>query len=509
MNVKTAKASLARLKGALAAIAVLTLFPAGYAADNAYVKSVYSLPLTLDPIKMNDTSSLVAGNLLYDGLLRFSSTLSIEGALAESWSTSPDGRTLTFVLRQARFHNGVPITATDVVTSLRRALSQESAVRKYYDCIDDSKGRGLLAKDTKTVKIHLKHPFPPFLSVLAGATAKILPGELVGKPGFFERPVGSGAFQFVGRVEAPTKDLVLAGFNDYHSGKPKLDKLVLREMVENDAVKAALAGEVQDLANWPLTADSDVFKAGKNVTSPVAATWIIGMNSRKAPFRSKATRQRFRADLDADGFRKKFFPEAIRAHGYVPPGLPGYASSSQPSKQLKPGRPPQNKIRIVIPEELARAAEMRAYLEESLRRKGWNASVVTMAWAELMKGYEGKTHQAFLVSMNMDYPDTEFLLRNFESGNPDNFSGIKDKKLDALLKEARTHRDRKRRQEFYREAISLIDGEALTVNLFHPRANYWVSNCVEGFEPNILADVYINYEKVSLTNGCSGKLVSR
>lgn len=509
MNVNSAKAAGMRLKGLLTALAVLALLPSAYAAESSYIKSVYSLPLTLDPIKMNDTASLVAGNLLYDGLLRFSPTLNIEGTLAESWSTSPDGRTLTFVLRTARFHNGAPITANDVVASLRRAISPESAVRKYYDCIDDSKARGLVAKDARTVEVRLKHPFPPFLSVLAGATAKILPADLVDTPGFFDRPVGSGAFRFEKRVEFPTKEILLTAFSDHHRGKPNLEKLILREMTEKDAVQAALAGEVQDLANWPLTADNAVFSGGKNVASPVAATWIIGMNTRKGPFHSKTMRQKFRADLDTDGFRKKFFPEAIPAYGYVPPGLPGYVSSASPARQPKFSKAPKEKVRIVIPEELARAQEMRAHLEENLRSKGWNAHVVTMAWADLMKGYEGKTHQAFLVSMNMDYPDTEFLLRNFESGNSDNFSGIKSKKLDALLKEARTHQDRKRRQEVYREAISLIDEEALTVNLFHPRANYWVSNCVEGLEPNILADVYINYEKVSFKSGCAGKLVSR
>ena len=69
----------------------------------SYVKAVYSIPLSLDPIKMNDTASLAVGNLLYDGLLKFSPTLKIEGALAESWSTSKDGKILTFKLRKNIF----------------------------------------------------------------------------------------------------------------------------------------------------------------------------------------------------------------------------------------------------------------------------------------------------------------------------------------------------------------------------------------------------------------------
>lgn len=77
-----------------------------------YVKGLYSLPLSLDPIKMNDSASLVVGNLIYDGLVKFSPTLSIEPAIAESWSTSSDGKILTFKIREnAKFQNGWPDTS--------------------------------------------------------------------------------------------------------------------------------------------------------------------------------------------------------------------------------------------------------------------------------------------------------------------------------------------------------------------------------------------------------------
>jgi len=107
--------------------------------------------------------------------------------------------------------------------------------------------------------------------------------------------------------------------------------------------------------------------------------------------------------------------------------------------------------------------------------------------------------------MNMDYPDAEFLLKNFESTSPDNFSGLKNKKLDLLLKATRRQQDRKKREALYLKALKLTEESAVTINLFHPRANYWISNCVEGFEPNILSDVYIDYSKVSLKSDCGGE----
>jgi ABC-type transport system substrate-binding protein len=135
--------------------------------------------------------------------------------------------------------------------------------------------------------------------------------------------------------------------------------------------------------------------------------------------------------------------------------------------------------------------------------------VVLMAWDKLMDGYAKKKHQSVLVSMNMDYPDAEFLLRNFESNNPDNFSGLSNRKLDALLRTSRAETEKTKRAKLYKEAIKLLDESSVTVNLLHPRANYWISNCVDGLEPNILSEVYIDYTKVSINEDCmknGGKL---
>lgn len=164
-------------------------------------------------------------------------------------------------------------------------------------------------------------------------------------------------------------------------------------------------------------------------------------------------------------------------------------------------------ITIAIPRELARSQEMKRFLEDSMNSKGWKVEVNLIPWDKLMDGYSKKSHQAFLVAMNMDYPDADFLLKNFESDNSDNFSGLKNKTIDLLLKKSRSTQDRKQREEYYKEALKLIESSAVTVNLFHPRANYWISKCVRGFESNILSDVYINYTNISIDSNCNSNLV--
>ncbi|MGE3974775.1 MAG: ABC transporter substrate-binding protein [Bdellovibrionales bacterium] len=490
--------------------------PTNEVLNQTYVKAIYALPPTLDPILMNDTASLLVSNLIYEGLLRFTSDLQFEGALAESWSVDPSGKRYEFILREnIKFHDGSKITAQDVVRSLTRAVSPQSTVYKYYDCIVGAEDyfnkkaktvNGLRAGADNKVVIELKLPFPPFLSVLAGATAKVLPAAAE-NPRFFISPVGAGPFKFVSKLKNKNgnDELHLEKFEQYAGTQPKISKLILRSLSEADALKQASDGSIYDLANFPLSGKEEVFKTGVDMHAPVAATWIIGLNTRKPPFNDVNIRKAFRAAVDAESFRSTFYPDAIPANGYIPKGLPGYLESNKVVDGLQ--KPPAHKqITVVFPEVLDRQVEMRSHLEKSLRQKGWSVSFVAMGWDKLMAGYDRKTHQAFVVSMNMDYPDTEFLIRNFESNNPDNFSGLSDARLDGWIREARSTQDRLRRGEIYKNIVTRLNDLAVTVNLFHPRAHNWVSHCVKDFVPNILADYYIDYRKIELDVNCIAKV---
>lgn len=480
-----------------------------------FVKALYSVPLTFDPIKMNDTASLIFSNLVYDGLVRFSPFMELQPALAQSWETDSSGKKITFKLRDnIYFHNGEKINAVDVVKSLTRAVSKESTVYKYYDCIEGAEeyysGKsktvsGLQSLNDRTIVIKLKYPFPPFLSVLAGGTAKILPHDLITKNEFFKSPIGSGPYKFDSIIKVSEQtDLVFSRFIKYYS-KVNIDKLVLRATDEKIAVEQAIDGKIHDLANYPLSGKEDVFKFGKKIDSPSAWTWIIGMNTRIVPFNDIETRISFRDSVDSEKFRKEFYPDAIPAYGYVPPGMPGYLD--KPSSRAKIiSAISKTKIKIAFPNVLAQEKEMRKSFEKDLIAKGWDVEFVPVSWEKLMEGYSNKTLQGFAVAMNIDYPNTEFLARNFDSTNSDNFSGLSNPKLDRLIHLARTINDRIKRDELHSQVIDLINASAVSVNLFHPRSHYWVNNCVKGFEPNLISDVYIDYTKVSVESDCGPRL---
>lgn len=84
---------------------------------------------TLDPQRMSWLADMRLGYALFEGLTAWNTDdFSMRPALAESWSSSPDGLVWTFTLHNdARWSNGDPVTAHDLIWSWQRLLLPDTA----------------------------------------------------------------------------------------------------------------------------------------------------------------------------------------------------------------------------------------------------------------------------------------------------------------------------------------------------------------------------------------------
>ena len=164
-------------------------------------------------------------------------------SLAESWTASKDGLTYEFVLRKnAKFHNGDPVTAEDVKFSFDRYKGAAAKLLK-------DKVREVQIADAGHVRFHLKEPWPDFMTFYgtsATGAAWIVPKkyvEKVGEDGFKKAPVGAGPYKFVSFN--PGIELVMEAFEGYWRKAPSVKRLVFRSMPDETTRAAALkAGEV-------------------------------------------------------------------------------------------------------------------------------------------------------------------------------------------------------------------------------------------------------------------------
>ncbi len=103
-----------------------------HAKGNAHGELSWALhynPKTLDPAKVDDQASELVRYVTAGVLVRLNrSTMALEPELAESWTVSPDGKTINLQLRKGlRFSDGTPLGAPDVVSSLQHVLAPGTA----------------------------------------------------------------------------------------------------------------------------------------------------------------------------------------------------------------------------------------------------------------------------------------------------------------------------------------------------------------------------------------------
>ncbi len=229
----------------------------------------------------------------------------VVGDLAESWTTSKDGRTYTFNLRKGvKFHDGSEMTSKDVKASYDKIIFPPEGVasqRKgaYVDV------EAVQAPDPYTVVFRLKWPSASLLSGLASPWNWIYKADILAKDmRWYERNVmGTGPFTFVEYVKG-SHWVGKKNPNYWNKGKPYLDGYRAIFIKAHSAQVQAVRGEramIQFRSFTPPDRDNLVKEMGNKITvqeSPWDCALPVVMNHEKKPFDDKRVRRALSLALD-------------------------------------------------------------------------------------------------------------------------------------------------------------------------------------------------------------------
>ncbi len=235
------------------------------AVGGTYTEGLVGSPKSINPLfaPLNDVDRDLV-SLIYTGLFRPGEQLEPVPDLAEKYQWSADGKTLDVMLRRdVRFHDGVPLTADDVVFTYQAAKNTawRSPLAGQFRDIQ------IVRVDESTVQFQLPSPDPSFLMML---TVGILPAhiweEIPDANAHLAdanlRPIGTGPYQ----VSTFTRDsrgqilhFNLKRFGAYYGIKPLIDAVRLRFFVDRPSASSALRnGQIDGLAFLPWAEASDL-----------------------------------------------------------------------------------------------------------------------------------------------------------------------------------------------------------------------------------------------------------
>jgi peptide/nickel transport system substrate-binding protein len=242
---------------------------------------------------------------LPDGQVMYDYT-KLEPELAESWAIAKDGNSVTFKLRRnAKFHDGTPVTARDVKWSFDRAVTVGGfpTFQMKAGSLEDPKQ--FVAVDDHTFRVDFVRRDKLAMNDMAVPVPSVFNSELVKKNAAKDDPwglnwtknnvAGGGAF----KVESwkPGQEIIYVRNDDWKSGPMPAMRRVIQRDVPNAGNRRALLvkGDIDMTYSLPPKDFSEVAKEGGNVkvnSLPIEnALWYLGMLTSRPPFNNVKLRQ--------------------------------------------------------------------------------------------------------------------------------------------------------------------------------------------------------------------------
>lgn len=179
--------------------------------------------------------------------------------LARSWSRR-DSVTLVFDLDpRAKWHDGVPVTARDVMFTIGRARDSSVAPRLANLLRHIT---SVTAEGERRVVFRYSHPYSEQLydatfhvAPLPAHLLDTIPPGALGRSPFVTQPVGNGPYRLVRNLAGQFVEL--AANPAFFLGKPKLERVIIRIATDADArLNLLLSGQADAMDNVPPPPDN-------------------------------------------------------------------------------------------------------------------------------------------------------------------------------------------------------------------------------------------------------------
>jgi oligopeptide transport system substrate-binding protein len=479
-------------------------------------------PVSLDPAKTSGVWESVIMGDLFLGLATDDVKGDVIPGLAESWTTSPDGLTWTFKLRPMAWSDGAPITAEDVVFSLRRVQDPKTASEYAYlhyaiknaQAVNEGKAEpaalGVTAPDPRTVVIHLEHPAPYLPQLLKHQTSFPVPAHMVRRWGDRwtapEHYVSSGPFR-VASWRLGDRLRLVKNERFYEADKVCLDEVVYYPTSDKiSAERRVLTGEL-DLNADILSNRVPYLRARPEARPYVRTTSYLGnaylsFNAQNPKFKDPRVRHALAMSID-----REFIVDKLRrsgekpAYGFVPPGVANYPGGVKIHWADWPFEKRQAEARRLLAEAGYGPSKP---LKVDLTHRGIDHGTIFPSiqadWKAIgvqatLSGYESQiAYQAFRtrdfevgdMGWVADYDDAlTFLALHESKAGSQNYSDYKNPVYDALLDQANNEPDLGKRAVLLMKAEKVLIEDATVVPLFFLVNKNLVNPNVTGFIDNI------------------------
>ncbi|MBM3546961.1 MAG: ABC transporter substrate-binding protein [Alphaproteobacteria bacterium] len=409
--------------------------------------------ITLDPAQIAEVNGNDIMRNVCSRLVRFNiaDPSKLEPEIAESWSSSEDGLTLTFKLRKdIKFPSGKAATAHDAVWSLKRAIHLNfgnAANLTEWGFTSAKADEQIRAVDDHTIEVKLPQPYPTGLIVSAAFTSNVSSvlnketGEKNAKTTDGRSDYGNGWFKTQSDCVGPYKvrtwnanDVLILEANDIYFGeKPGLRRVLIRHVPESGAQRLQL--EKGDIDVGRLLSSDDLKALATNKDIHIEQTVMHGysyfaFNAQDPILSNPKVRLAFRYLVDYEGLERTVMAYQGKARNSLVPigafgaldekaGLPFKLDLDMAKKLLTEAGYPNGFTKKYILSANAFNPAVAQHVQANAAKVGIKLELEQMADANLFTKMRAREFEIGQIGWGAGYPDAHSMVSR-HAQNPDN-----------------------------------------------------------------------------------------
>lgn len=443
----------------------------------------------LDPHTGHDYSIATTQKSCYDTLLRYrGNPPQLVPLLATEYESNDDATEWTFKLdERAVFHDGTPVTASDVVYSVGRMIRKNRGVAWLFSNVMDEDGAEAVDDHTVVFKLHTPFaPLPMAMPWLFIANEKLVKEHEVdgdeGEGWLLDHEAGSGPFIIKSWNIGDSYEF--EAVPDYWAGWPEGGRLagyIWRIMRESSSRRLALLNG--DIHTAGLSAEDfeamqkeDGFELISQETLTVNS---VKMNNKVGLMTDVNIRKAVSYAMDYDALLEIFNGQAVLMHGPLPPkneyanlDMEVYRHDLDKAREhLAMSEYPDGgfELEYVYVTGLEWEEQIGLILLDQLSKLNISVKMQPLVWPDMVARMSKADTSPDLIAVQVtpDYPDPDaYLWGMYHSSQAGTYlaaSHYNNPELDALLEQARETTDEATRRDLYNQAQQLIVDDAVEI----------------------------------------------
>lgn len=399
--------------------------------------------------------------------------------LAESYEVSPDGLQIKIKIRDnVYFHDGTKLTAEDFRYTYDKTLEFPIAPVLWinYDHTE--------VVDDLNFIIHLSNPYAPFLNILCSRVGPVMSKaywEKVGDKGYAEHPIGTGPYKFVSVTSG--NQIVLERNDNYWGQKPQFKRVIIKTTPDvNTMIMAVETGDVDVAVNVPidnlLNMNNPDIVWDSTAANTTAMLWFNLMDN-KPLMQDLNFRKAVQYAINKDAINQGIYGGKAtmidiygdpKFSGRPPAGTYNTYSYDQARAKEYLARSSYNGQEFKVITWAGNVTEkICQIIQGNLQEVGINMRLVatdTATFYDTLRNTGDWDAQYWTTGssiMDLDSLGNNFLFSRYEPKFRDHIKYPQGQRLNDLCVTGRIEPDPAKRVEIYREAVNIINDEAVQI----------------------------------------------